>query len=119
MPEGARGDRARRITMPAAAPSGSSHCRHVTAGACPRGQGSDLRIAILLFTTKTNRRSAGFSGTGLGSVRPASDTWELSPKVPIKLTGLLVRSVPSGRGQDARSHQDPQDGSRNVGDRVG
>ncbi len=34
--------------MPAAAPSGSSHCRHVTVGAWLRGLGWYVRIAILL-----------------------------------------------------------------------
>src|SRR5712672_1172584 len=67
--------------MPAAAPRGSSHCRHVTGGAWPRGPGWYVRIAILLTpglaasralrltavvlrsNTKTDSRSAEFSRT--------------------------------------------------------
>ena len=37
-----------RVTMSAVAPSGSSQCRHVTAGAWPRGPGWYVRTAILL-----------------------------------------------------------------------
>src|SRR4029077_18497822 len=77
-----RGDRTTRATMPAAAPRGSSHCRHVTAGAWPRGPCWYVRIAILLTpglaasralrltavvlrsNTKMDSRLAEFSRTG-------------------------------------------------------
>src|SRR5690242_8574347 len=46
--------------MPAAAPSGRSHCRHVTAGAWPRGPGWYVRMSILL-------QARSYTGPGMRS----------------------------------------------------
>src|ERR1700746_3745694 len=116
--------------MPAAAPSGSSHCRQVTAGAWSRGPGRYVRIAILLPAHGQPGPACEVANWSTEGAEPALAAVTLPPMAIVALSTTKTERTFAGfsrtrpRSCDVRHMADirpvPADpGSASAGDQTG